>query len=103
MVMGVLTAPADGQMHPHDMQSVNGGDAGSVIRPKSESTHYSPTPSPPHHRSSPDAGELGAMLFSVAAQVQSSSSSSTGYSDSDASMSSDRKPAKKRKREDAQV
>ncbi|KAK3082394.1 hypothetical protein LTR53_020418, partial [Teratosphaeriaceae sp. CCFEE 6253] len=52
-------------------------------------------------RVSPDAGQLGAMLFNATAQAPASSSSSAGFSDSDASSSAaDRKPAKKRKRGD---
>lgn len=93
MVMGVLSQPTDQQMH-QPIESVNGGDAGSLIRPKSEQ-QFPPPPPPPKHRVSPDAGELGAMLFDVTAQVAGSSSSSVAYSDD-----SDRKPAKKRKRED---
>lgn len=93
MVMGVLTQPADGSMMQQPIESVNGGEAGSLIRPKSEQ-HYSPSSAA--QRVSPDAGELGAMLFDVAAQaVGSSDSSSVGYSDD-----SDRKPAKKRKRDE---
>lgn len=94
MVMGVLTAPSDGQMHQSPIESVNGGDAGSLIRPKSEQ-QFQPPPPPATHRVSPDAGELGAMLFDVTAQVAGSSSSSVAYSDD-----SDRKPAKKRKRDE---
>lgn len=93
MVMGVLSSPAEGQMHQTPIESVNGGDAGSLIRPKSEQQF--PPPPPPKHRVSPDAGELGAMLFDVTAQVAGSSSSSVAYSDD-----SDRKPAKKRKRDE---
>ncbi|WPH03620.1 Hypothetical protein R9X50_00650300 [Acrodontium crateriforme] len=88
MVMGVLTQPAD-QMQP--IESVNGGEAGSLIRPKGEQ-QYSMSP----QRVSPSASELGAMLFDAAAQV--SSSSSSGYSDNDMSPSS-KNVQKKRKRE----
>ena len=98
MVMGVLTQPTEQQMHQPPMDAVNGGDAGAIIRPKSEQQQYAPPPPPPH-RVSPDAGELGAMLFDVA-QVAGSSSSSVTYSDVSSSPNdSDRKPAKKRKRE----
>ena len=95
MVMGVLSSPGDQQMQ-QPIESVNGGDAGSLIRPKSEQ-QYSPQPVP-QHRVSPDAGELGAMLFDVTAQAAGSSSSSVAYSD--VSSNSDRKPAKKRKRDE---
>ncbi|KAK5124062.1 hypothetical protein LTR85_002259 [Meristemomyces frigidus] len=98
MVMGVLSAPGEQQMQ-QPIESVNGGDAGSFIRPKSEDL-YTPTPPAQQQRVSPDASQLGAMLYDVAAQVAGSSSSSGGYSDSDSSPSSDRKPAKKRKRDD---
>jgi len=102
MVMGVLQ-PNEQQMPT--MDSVNGGEAGSLIRPKSEQQHF--TPSPPssvqQQRVSPDATQLGAMLYDVTAQVAgSSSSSSSGYTSSDGSPSSDRKPAKKRKRDEQQ-
>jgi len=83
MVMGVLTEPSVQMQH---IESVNGGEAGSVIRPKSE--QYSSV-SPQPQRISPDAGELGAMLFDVAAQAARSSGSE-----------SDKKPAKKRKRDE---
>lgn len=102
MVMGVLTQPTDQQMQQPPIESVNGGDAGSLIRPKQEPSY----PPPQHqyaqqHRVSPDAHELGSMLFDVAAQVAGSSSSSvSSFSDGDFSPSSDRKPAKKRKREE---
>ncbi|EMC91302.1 hypothetical protein BAUCODRAFT_28427 [Baudoinia panamericana UAMH 10762] len=96
MVMGVL--PQD-QQHLAPIESVNGGEAGSLIAPKSDQ-HYTPQPLAPHQqRLSPDAGQLGAMLFDVTAQVAGSSSSSVTYSDS-SSSSSDRKPAKKRKRDE---
>jgi hypothetical protein len=99
MVMGVLTQPADQHMQHPPIESVNGGDAGSLIRPKSEQ-QYVPQPMPPQqYRPSPDTNELGAMLFDVTAQVHGSSSSSVTYSDG-SSPSSDRKPAKKRKREE---
>jgi len=97
MVMGVLTSP-DQHMHP-PIESVNGGEAGSLIRPKSE--QYSPQSMMVQPRLSPDAGQLGAMLFDVTAQVSaSSSSSSAGYSDMESSPSQDNKAAKKRKRTD---
>lgn len=99
MVMGVLTQPGEPQMPPAPIESVNGGDAGSLIRPKQEQSY------PQHqytqqHRVSPDAHELGSMLFDVTNQVAGSSSSSMGYSDEEYSPSGDRKPAKKRKREE---
>ncbi|KAK3718836.1 hypothetical protein LTR37_004752 [Vermiconidia calcicola] len=95
MVMGVLSQPGEQQMQ-QPIESVNGGDAGSLIRPRSEH-QYPPLPPAPQHRVSPDAGELGAMLFDVTAQVAGSSSSSVAAY-SDGSMS-DGKPAKKRKRD----
>ena len=100
MVMGVLTQPTEQQMQQPPMDAVNGGDAGALIRPKSEQ-QYAPPPPPPH-RVSPDAGELGAMLFDVAQVAGSSSSGSVAaYSDVSSSPNgSDRKPAKKRKREE---
>jgi hypothetical protein len=101
MVMGVLSQPGDSHMH-QPVESVNGGDAGSVIRPKQEQQqHYSSSPQhqyPQQHRVSPDANELGAMLFDVTSQVTGSSSSSVSYSDGDYSSGSERKPEKKRKR-----
>ncbi|KAK4546064.1 hypothetical protein LTR36_002201 [Oleoguttula mirabilis] len=97
MVMGVLSQPGEQQMQP--IESVNGGEAGSFLQPKSED-QYTPTPPAQQQRASPDASQLGAMLFDVAAQGAGSSSSSGGYSDSDSSPSSDRKPAKKRKRDE---
>lgn len=100
MVMGVLSQP---DMHgiPMPMEAVNGGDAGSLIRPKMENP-YQPLPAPVHQqRPSPDAGELGAMLFNVTAQVASSSSSSSiAYSDVSSQSSERKAPAKKRKREE---
>lgn len=99
MVMGVLTQPADQLMQHPPIESVNGGEAGSLIRPKSEQ-QYMPQPMPPQqYRPSPDTNELGAMLFDVTAQVHGSSSSSMSYSDG-SSPGSDRKPAKKRKRDE---
>lgn len=100
MVMGVLTQPSDQHMH-QPIESVNGGDAGSVIRPKQE-PQYLPQQHqyPPQHRVSPDANELGTMLYDVTAQMAGSSSSSVGYSEGEYSPSSDRKPAKKRKRDE---
>lgn len=97
MVMGVLSHPGEQQMHQPPIESVNGGEAGSLIRPKSEHQYMSQPV--PQHRVSPDAGELGAMLFDVTAQVAGSSSSSVAYSDGSSPMS-DRKSAKKRKRDD---
>ena len=97
MVMGVLSQPGEQQMHQPPIESVNGGEAGSLIRPKSEQQY--PPQAVPQHRVSPDAGELGAMLFDVTAQVAGSSSSSVAYSDGSSPIS-DRKPAKKRKRDD---
>ncbi|KAF2212900.1 hypothetical protein CERZMDRAFT_106070 [Cercospora zeae-maydis SCOH1-5] len=106
MVMGVLSQPGEQHMH-QPIESVNGGDAGSVIRPKQEQQQYPHQQqqySSPQHRVSPDAGELGAMLFNVTAQVggssSSSSSSSVSYSDGDYSPNGDRKPARKRKRDE---
>lgn len=87
MVMGVLPQPNE---HQAPIESVNGGEAGSIIRPKNEQYQLQPTSS-----------ELGAMLFDVAARVPSSSASSNAsvvYSDADSS--SDRKMNKKRKREE---
>ena len=97
MVMGVLSHPGEHQMQQTPIESVNGGEAGSLIRPKVEQ-QYPPQPMP-QHRLSPDAGELGAMLFDVTAQVAGSSSSSAAYSDGSSPLS-DRKPAKKRKRDE---
>ncbi|KAK4500026.1 hypothetical protein PRZ48_008212 [Zasmidium cellare] len=101
MVMGVLTQPGDPQMQ-QPIESVNGGDAGSLIRPKQEQQYQQPQQHQYHQqqRVSPDAHELGSMLFDVTAQVAGSSSSSVGYSDGDFSPNSDRKPAKKRKRKE---
>lgn len=99
MVMGVLAQPGE-QLMPPPIESVNGGDAGSLIRPKSEQPTFTPQPQLPQQRVSPDANQLGAMLYDVTAQVAGSSSSSVGYSDSDSSPSSDRKAAKKRKRDE---
>lgn len=103
VVMGVLTQPTDQHVHA-PMDSVNGGDAGSLIRPKPTEQQY--TPSPPSHQQSvsPDASQLGSMLYDATAQVGSSSSSSVGYtSASDSSPTSDRKASmKKRKRDEQQ-
>ncbi|KAK5173357.1 uncharacterized protein LTR77_002038 [Saxophila tyrrhenica] len=99
MVMGVLTQPTEHQMHQPPIESVNGGEAGSLIRPKSEQQQFPPPPPAPQHRVSPDAGELGAMLFDVTAQVGSSSGSSVAYSDTSSQMSDQRPAQKKRKRE----
>ncbi|KAF2769915.1 hypothetical protein EJ03DRAFT_86489 [Teratosphaeria nubilosa] len=95
MVMGVLSHPGEQSMQ-QPIESVNGGDAGSLIRPKSEQPVYSS-----QQRVSPDASQLGAMLYDLTAQVAASSSgSSVGYSDGDLSPASDRKHQKKRKREE---
>lgn len=104
MVMGVLSQPGEQHMHHQPIESVNGGDAGSVIRPKQEQQQqYTPQPLQyaQHHRLSPDTGELGAMLFDVTAQVSgsSSSSSSMGYSEDEFTAHGDQKPARKRKRD----
>lgn len=108
MVMGVLQ-PGDAAMPP-PIESVNSGEAGTILRPKQEQPQQYPPPQqqtqaypmqqqvPQQHRLSPDAGELGAMLFDVTAQVSGSSSSNASYSDND--FADDRKPAKKRKREE---
>lgn len=103
VVMGVLAQPGEQQMHP-PMDAVNGGDAGSLIRPKLEQQQYTPSPPASQQSVSPDASQLGSMLYDVTAQVGSSSSSSVGYaSASDSSPSSDRKAGmKKRKREEQQ-
>ncbi|KAK5137614.1 hypothetical protein LTR08_007909 [Meristemomyces frigidus] len=98
MVMGVLQ-PDEQHMHG-GIDSVNGGEAGSFIRPKSEEQY---TPQPATHqqqRLSPDASQLGAMLFDVTAQVAGSGSSSASYSDVEASPITARKQASKRKRDD---
>ena len=100
MVMGVLAQPGEQQMQQPPIESVNGGEAGSLIRPKSEQPYPSPQPAPVPHRMSPDAGELGAMLFDVTAQVAGSSSSSMAYNSDGSSPMSDRKSAKKRKRDE---
>jgi len=90
--MGVLPQPEQ-HMSQQPMESVNGGDSGSMIRPKSQQG-YQPQP----HRVSPDAVEMGAMLFDVTSQVHGSSSSSVG-SYSEAETSSPNKD-KKRKRDE---
>ncbi|KAK4561063.1 hypothetical protein LTR86_005018 [Recurvomyces mirabilis] len=99
MVMGVLSQPGEHPMS-QPIESVNGGEAGSLIAPKSDP--YSPQPMMPAPRLSPDAGQLGAMLFDVTANVSGgSSSSSSGYSDNEVSPSQDSKSQqKKRKRGD---
>ena len=99
MVMGVLSQPGEHEMQ-QPIESVNGGEAGSLIRPKSEQQFIPPPPPLVQHRVSPDAGELGAMLFDVTAQVAGSSSSSVVYNSDGSSPMSDRKSAKKRKRDD---
>jgi hypothetical protein len=98
MVMGVLGSPGEVPMQ-QPIESVNGGDAGAMIRPKQESP-YQQSPHYQQHRVSPETGELGAMLFDVTAQVAGSSSSGSYSGESDFSPVSDRKPAKKRKREE---
>jgi 5-methylcytosine-specific restriction endonuclease McrA len=96
MVMGVLTQ-TDGHMH-QPMDSVNGGDNGRMITPKSEQTYHQ---LPQQHRVSPDSAEMGAMLFDMASQVHGSSSSSMGsYSDNELSPSGGNEAAKKRKRDE---
>jgi hypothetical protein len=99
MVMGVFSQPNDQHMHQSHMEAVNGGDAGSLIRPKNEQ-HFAPQPLM-QQRVSPAAGELGAMLFDVTAQAAgsgSSSSSSASFSDRDFSPSEDQKLSKTQKR-----
>jgi C2H2 transcription facotor len=98
MVMGVLSSPSEQHMQ-QPIESVNGGEAGSLIRPKGEQ-QYTPPAQMPQQRLSPDAGQLGAMLFDVTAQVAASSSSSITYSDVESNHSSDRKSLKKRKRDE---
>lgn len=104
MVMGVLSQPGDLHLHQPPIESVNGGEVGSVIRPKQEphfASHPHPfPPPPPSHQVAPDANELGAMLFDVTSQVTGCSSGSVAYSEPDFSPHSVRKPAKKRKREE---
>jgi 5-methylcytosine-specific restriction endonuclease McrA len=96
MVMGVLTQ-TDGHMH-QPMDSVNGGDNGRMITPKSEQSYHQ---LPQQHRVSPDSAEMGAMLFDMASQVHGSSSSSMGsYSDNELSPSGGNEAAKKRKRDE---
>lgn len=97
MVMGVLTQPTEAHMH-QPIESVNGGDSGRMITPKSEQAYHQ---IPQQHRVSPDSAEMGAMLFDMASQVHGSSSSSVGsYSDNDLSPSGNKEAAKKRKRDD---
>lgn len=92
MVMGVLPQPEQ-HMSQQPIESVNGGDSGSMIRPKSQQDYQ-----PQQHRVSPDAVEMGAMLFDVTSQVHGSSSSSVG-SYSEGETSSPNKD-KKRKRDE---
>ncbi|KAF2725692.1 hypothetical protein K431DRAFT_317636 [Polychaeton citri CBS 116435] len=99
MVMGVLAQPADQHMH-QQYATVNGNDGVNMTRSESEE-QYLPQ-AHPHMvsgRISPDAGELGSMLFDVTAQVHSSSSSA-GYSDTESQDSDSKSPQKKRKRDD---
>jgi hypothetical protein len=96
MVMGVLDQ-STGHMH-QPMDSVNGGDNGRMITPKSEQSYHQ---LPQQHRVSPDSAEMGAMLFDMASQVHGSSSSSMGsYSDNELSPSGGNEAAKKRKRDE---
>lgn len=90
MVMGVLSQPVDQHMS-QPIESVNHGETGSIIRPKTQAY--------PVQRVSPDAGELGAMLFDVTANVSdhSSSSGSMIYSESESNRKSIQK---KRKRDE---
>lgn len=97
MVMGVLTQPTEPHMH-QPMDSVNGGDNGRMITPKSEQAYH---PMPQQHRVSPDSAEMGAMLFDMASQVHGSSSSSVAsFSESEMSPSGGKEAAKKRKRDE---
>merc|ERR1711988_2091556 len=57
VVMGVLAQPGEQQMHP-PMDAVNGGDAGSLIRPKPEQQQYTPSPPASQQSVSPDASQL---------------------------------------------
>nr|OQO25314.1 hypothetical protein B0A51_07888 [Rachicladosporium sp. CCFEE 5018] len=101
MVMGVLGAE-DG-VYQQPIESVNGGEAGTLLMPKVESPYHSqqmqPMPQPQSSRS-PDAAEMGAMLFDVTAGVHASSSSSSSSSGSYSGSESPNKDAKKRKRND---
>ncbi|GAB7359368.1 hypothetical protein MBLNU230_g6019t1 [Neophaeotheca triangularis] len=98
MVMGVLPQEEHGMQGQQPMDSVNSGETGTILRPKSE--QYTPQP-PASDRSSPDDSELGTMLFDAAAQVSSSSSSSNGsWSDADSNHSSDRKSTQKKRKRD---
>lgn len=100
MVMGVLPQEEQGMQGHQPMDAVNSGEAGTILRPKSE--QYTPQPQAPRSdRSSPDAGELGAMLFDATAQVSGSSSSSNGsWSDADSNHSSDGKSTQKKRKRD---
>lgn len=99
MVMGVLTQPTEAHMH-QPIESVNGGDNGRMITPKSEQTYHQ-MPQQQQHRVSPDSAEMGAMLFDMASQVHGSSSSSVGsYSENELSPSSSKEAARKRKRDE---
>lgn len=98
MVMGVLPQPTEQHMQqqPSPMEtSVNVGETGSIIRPKNQ-------PSYPQQmqRVSPDAGELGAMLFDVTARIPDSSSSSTSGSIIYSDVESDRKSTNKKRKRD---
>lgn len=98
MVMGVLSQPADQQMHPSHMQAVNGGEAGSIIRPKNEQHYSQPLI---QQGITAGTGDLGSMLFDVTAQAAgSTSSSNASYSDSDSSPERRNNNMQKRKRED---
>lgn len=97
MVMGVLTHPTEAHMH-QPIESVNGGDSGRMITPKSEQSYHQ---LPQQHRVSPDSAEMGAMLFDMASQVHGSSSSSVAsYSETELSPSNSKEAAKKRKRDE---
>lgn len=96
MVMGVLSQ-SEQHMHP-PIESVNGGQAGSHIRPKGE--QFQPIQLAPQRV--PETGELGAMLYDVTSRVVSTSSSgsssgSPSYSDNE---SADRKISNKKRKRD---
>lgn len=97
MIMGVLSQ-SDQHLQQSPIESVNGGQAGSHIRPKSE--QFQPIQLAPHRVA--EAGELGAMLFDVTSRVVSASSSgasssgSTTFSDAD----HDRKMSNKKRKRD---
>lgn len=82
MVMGVLPNMNSAAME----MAVNAPDIGSgVLKPKS---------------GSPDAGDLGVLLYDRTAELAPSSSSSSSSSSSDYDSSEDKKSAKKRRRDD---